>query len=534
MEPSEISQPLTVFLEWVRTLIPKDKYKIFVSLFQFPTPVVQLTNSIFNELERVFDSKNPSVNYQFTDSFYKDDWDWYRKEHLNEPLVWRKKGWDAVKTAINSVLIVDLPKEQIGEYPEPYFYFLGIENIIDYEYKNGVIKWIVFRQPGKSIAVFDDTYYRIFQLNEKNEIYGEPEETEHGLGYCPARFFWSTELTQKSPDLKKSPLSSQLANLDWLLFFSISKRHLDLYAPYPIYSAYEADCDFANNETGDYCDGGYLRDTNNQYRVLRDGSVTQCPVCADKRLAGVGSFIEVPVPLDKNSPDLRNPVGITTIDKGSLDYNVEEIERIATEITGNVIGVGGNMTLNKAFNKDQINANSESKTNVLNSLKGNLEAARKFVDDTACILRYGDNFLSSSISMGTEFYIYSIDDLYAQFEKAKKNGASDAELDAISNQLISTEYRNDPTQMQRMMILKQLEPYRHYTFDELIKLQEKSLLDNEMLQIKINFSTFVDRFERENTNIIEFGYQLEFAKKIEIITDKFKEYAKRSEPSGQQ
>lgn len=528
VEPSEISQPLTVFLEWVKTLIPKDKFKVFVSLFQFPTPIIQLTNSIFNDLERVYDGKNPSVNYQFTDTTYRDDWEWYRQEILKEPGVWRKKGWDAVKTAINSILVVDLPEEQKGEYPEPYFYFLGIEHVIDYEFKQGVLQWIIFRQPGNKIACFDDTYYRTIQLDKDGKADGDPIEREHGLGFCPARFFWSTELTQQQPDLKRSPLSPQLANLDWLLFFSISKRHLDLYAPYPIYSAYEADCDFQNNETGDYCDGGYLRDQNQSYKVLRDGTVEQCPVCANKRLAGVGSFIEIPVPVG-NDPDLRNPVQITTIDKSSLDYNVEEVNRLKTEVYTSVVGVGGDVQQKQSINEMQVEANFESRSSVLNSLKGNLEAARKFVDDTCCILRYGENFLGSSISMGTEFYIYSVNDLYAQYKQAKENGASEAILDSIGDQIIETEYRNDSQEMQRMLILKHLEPYRHYTFDELMKLQEKQLLNQDSLKIKINLSTFVDRFERENTNIIEFGSQLEFDKKINIINEKFKEYVREQD-----
>lgn len=529
MAPADIAQPLTEFLDWVKTLIPKDKYKIFLSLFKFPTPVVQLTNTIYNELERVFDGKNPSMNYQFVDSKYRDDWEWYRTDILKESQTWRKKGWDAVKTAINSVLIVDLPQEQKGEYPDPYFYWLGIEHVIDYDCNHdGALEWIIFRQKDNKIACFDDTYFRVITLNAKGEPEGEIVEVAHNLGFCPAKFFWSTELNQRQPDIKKSPLSPQLANLDWLLFFSISKRHLDLYAPYPIYSAYEADCDFANNETGDYCDGGYLRDSHQQYKVLRDGTVEQCPICSTKRLAGVGSFIEVPVP-QGNDPDLRNPVQITTIDKASLDYNVEEVNRIKTEVMSAVIGLGGDIQQKQSVNELQVAANFESKVSVLNSLKTNLESARKFVDDTVCRLRYGDNFLGSSISMGTEFYIFSVDDLYDQYKKAKENGASEAELDSISDQIIETEHRNDPTQMQRMIILKHLEPYRHSTFDELMKMSEKQLLNLVSLKIKINFSTFVDRFERENTNIIEFGSQLDFATKIKIINEKFQEYVREQD-----
>ena len=524
LEASDIAQPLTTFLDWVKTLIPKDKYKTFVSLFQFPTPIVQLSNTVFNELEKVFDGKNPSVNYQFSDTTLKDDWEYYRSEVLKEPEVWRKKGWDAVKNTINALLIVDLPDEQQGDRPEPYFYFLGIEHVIDFEYRNGKIEWVIFKQKGNKIACFDDTMYRTFSVNGSGNIEGEILEREHGLGFCPAGFFWSTELTHQQPELKRSPLSPQLANLDWLLFFSISKRHLDLYAPYPIYSAYEADCDFQNNETGDYCDGGYLRDQNQQYKVHRDGTVEQCPVCANKRLAGVGSFIEVPVPT-AGEPDLRNPVQITTIDRTSLDYNVDEVNRLKTEVLTSVLGVGGDVQQKQSVNELQVEANFESKSSVLNSLKGNLEAARKFVDDTCCMLRYGEYFLGSSISMGTEFYIYSVEDLYSKYKQAKENGASEAVLDSINDQIIETEYRNNKQEMQRMLILKHLEPYRHYTFDELMRLSDKQLLNTELLKIKINFSTFIDRFERENTNIIEFGSQLDFDKKIKIITEQLRAYA---------
>lgn len=526
LDPSDISQPLTVFLDWVKTLIPKDKYKIFVSLFQFPTPVIQLTNTIFNDLERVFDGRNPSANYQFVDSTYRDDWEWYRNNILKEPGVWRKKGWDAAKTAINSILIVDLPGEQRKEHPDPYFYFLGIENVIDYEFKKDTIEWIIFSQPGNKIACFDDTYYRTIQLDDHGKLSGVIIEQEHGLGYCPARFFWSTELSDQHPDIKKSPLSMQLSNLDWLLFFTISKRHLDLYAPYPIYSSYEADCDFENNETGDYCDGGYLRNSNHQYKVLRDGTVELCPICSNKRLAGVGSFIEVPVPTSKDDPDLKNPVQITTIDKSSLDYNVEEINRLKSEIFNSVVGIGGDIQTKQSINEMQVQANFESRIGILNSIKSNIESAIKFVDDTCCLLRYGDRFLGSSISMGTEFYLYSVDDLYAQYKNAKSNGASDAVLDSIQDQIIETEYREDSQRMQRMLILKHLEPYRHFAFSELMELQDKQLLDPDLLKIKINFPTFVDRFERENINIIEFASQLDFDQKIKIITEKLKDYVR--------
>jgi len=526
LSPGEVSHPATVFLDWVKTLIPKDKYNIFVSLFKFPIPTVDLTETIFGELERVFDGRNPAMDYQFTDSLYKEDWEEYREEVLKEPHVWRIKGWEAVKTAINSVLIVDLPQDQTGSTPEPYFYFLKINNVLDFGYKGDKLEYIIFRQENDTIAVYDDERYRVYQLDSKGAITDTLVDEAHGLGYCPARFFWTDDVDSKNRGLKKSPVSNQLANLDWLLFFSISKRHLDLYAPYPIYSGYEANCDFENNETGDYCSGGYLRDKDDNYKIQGDGVIQPCPVCAEKRLSGAGSFIDVPAPDSKDDPDLRNPITITTVDKSSLDYNVEEKERLKNSIIQATVGLGENVQQKQSINEMQVTANFESRVSILNNLKGNLEAAQKFVDDTVCRLRYGDFFKGSSISYGTEFYIYSVEDLYKQYKQAKENGAAESQLGSISTQILSTEHRNNPTQLRRMLLLKQLEPYRHYTLDELIQLKSEGLADEELLRIKINFNTFVERFERENININEFGILLDLDKKIKIIIEKFKEYAK--------
>lgn len=525
IDPMDISMPFTEFAEWVQGLIPKDKYRVFLSLFKFPTQNIELTGKIFEELERVFDGRNASVTYQFLDPTLNDDWEWYRHEVLEEPEVWRTKGWKALQTAINSVLVVDLPAEQKGERPEPYFYFLGIEDVIDFCPKGELLEWIVFRQPGKRIAVFDDTYMRLFETDDKRKVGGMVAEVQHGLGYCPARFFWTTPLSVMQPDIKKSPLSPQLGNLDWLLFFRVSKRHLDLYAPYPIYSAYASDCSYRNNETGDYCDGGFLRNIKGEYRMLRDGTVERCPVCSEKRIAGVGSFIEVPIPKG-DRPDLRDPITITTVDRDSLDYNTEEEKRLADEIYSNVTGTGGEVQQKQSLNEVQVTANFEDKKNVLMSLKTNFEKAQKFVDDTVCRLRYGEMFAGSNINWGTEFYLYSVEDLQAIYNNAKQSGASEARLDMIADQIIATENRNNPQRMQRMFLLKQLEPYRHLTFEEMQSLFDKDLIDPALMLVKVNFATFIDRFERENINILEFGSSLPLNKKIDIINQKLTEYAK--------
>ena len=524
-----ITLALNDFMAMVENLIPKDKFEVFKTLFRFPVITNEVLAVCYDKLSRIFDGRDPAFSYQFANTELRDDWEWYRQEKLGEQNIWQSKGWDFFKTQINSVLIVDLPQEQEAgdRYPQPYFYWLPIMDVIDYKAdpQSGAMEWIMFRQDGDKIAVIDDASYRIF--NSKDGTIGELEsEAAHDLGYCPARYFWNEPVSLDKPDIKESPVTKELDRLDWYLFFAISKRQLDTYGNYPIYWGYEQSCDFHNDETGDYCDGGYLKDKQGHWHYDNNGLLMPCPVCSQKRLVGAGSFIEVPVPhVDEGQPDLGQPVGMLAVDSESLKYNQEEEKRLRTDLITAIVGTNEEVTTRDALNEQQIKANFESQSTVLKRVKKGFEEAQKFVDDTCCRLRYGKAFLSSSINYGTEFYLFTSDELRERYKKAKEAGMSEADLDALLQQIIETEYRHNPQMMQRMIILSDLEPYRHLTRNEVQGLYEKRLIPVEDLLIKFNFADFIKRFERENMNIIEFGAETDYDKKISTIKEQLKAYA---------
>lgn len=524
-----ITLALNDFMAMVENLIPKDKFEVFKTLFRFPVITNEVLAVCYDKLSRIFDGRDPAFSYQFANTELRDDWEWYRQEKLGEQNIWQSKGWDFFKTQINSVLIVDLPQEQEAgdRYPQPYFYWLPIMDVIDYKAdpQSGAMEWIMFRQDGDKIAVIDDASYRIF--NSKDGTIGELEsEAAHDLGYCPARFFWNEPVSLDKPDIKESPVTKELDRLDWYLFFAISKRQLDTYGNYPIYWGYEQSCDYQNDETGDYCDGGYLKDKQGHWHYDNNGLLMPCPVCSQKRLVGAGSYIEVPVPhVDEGQPDLGQPVGMLAVDSESLKYNQEEEKRLRTDLITAIVGTNEEVTTRDALNEQQIKANFESQSTVLKRVKKGFEEAQKFVDDTCCRLRYGKAFLSSSINYGTEFYLFTSDELRERYKKAKEAGMSEADLDALLQQIIETEYRHNPQMMQRMIILSDLEPYRHLTRSEVQGLYEKSLIPVEDLLIKFNFADFIKRFERENMNIIEFGAETDYDKKISTIKEQLKAYA---------
>ena len=524
-----LNLPLQQFLAMVDNTLPHDKAVLFKTLFRYPLKTNEITDICFDKLSRIFDGRNAAFNYQFVNSELRDDWEHYRQIVLKEPRIWETKGWDYFKSEPNSVLIVDMPKEQTTDRPEPYFYWLCVNDIIAYDaYDDGQMKFIAFRRKDR-IYVIDDGYYRVWRDEKKtNRIEGNPElEVAHDLGYCPARFFCNEPLSLEEPDVKASPLSAVLESLDWFEFFHISKRTLDLMGAYPILSGYEKACDYSNAENGDYCDGGFLRNREGHYKLDVAGLLMRCPKCGDKRIIGAGSFVEVPIP-DKDQPDLSDPVKMLAVDRKSLDYNVEEEKRLRSDIITAVVGQEEIITDREAFNEQQVRANFESVTTILNRTKKEFEEAQMWVDSTICRLRYGSYFISAELNYGTEFYLYSTDELRKRYKEAKEAGTPEAELDIMLNKILETEYRNDPTQLRRMLILAELEPYRHLSREESLTLLEKNLISEVDFRVKMDFAKFISRFESENGNILAFGSQITKEAKIKRITATLQDYAREA------
>lgn len=514
------SEALTLFLQMVDGLLPREKQGIFRQMLTFPLATNNVAAACFDKLHRVMDGRNPVFSYQFTKADLNDDWEVYRQQ-IGGQTIWRTKGWERLKYDINSVLVVDLPREQTDARPSPYFYWLPIDNVISFDAgDDNVMRWIIFKD-GNDIVVIDGVSYRRFAKQDKSLVL--VSEAPHDLGYCPCRFFWSEALNSESNDIKASPLSKVLGELDWFLFFYVSKMNLDLYAGYPVVWAYEESCDYMDKDRN-VCRHGTLVSREGITLLDADGNVMKCPKCGRSHLAGAGTVIKVPIP-HEGMPDLGNqPVNMLTVDRNSLDYNVAEIERLKANIIAAVVGNDTEVNKTQAINEKQVLSAFESQDVILQRIKRNFEAAQRFVEETICRLRYGDMFTSLSINWGTEFYIATTEDLREKYERARTLGASEAELDALRQQILETEYRNDPVMMQRMLILSQIEPYRHMSNADVVNLYLQGIVAKDDLLLKLNFSNFVSRFERENMNILTFGAGMSFAQKIDKITKILREY----------
>lgn len=483
-------------------LLAKDKYDRLVSLIRAPIQTIELTESIYSRLFRIFYAQDSYFNYRFTDDSLGADWAEYRDD-----LFWRVKGFEAMQTAIDSVWIAAVPGDQVTEFPEPENKLINIENVLAIEndkYNNCI--YVVFKL-GQWIYVYDDTSFRVWE-SKGNELKGEALEAFHDLEYCPARMFWSERLVSSNDINKEAPITKELTDLDWLLWHQTSKRYLDLANAYPTTITYDMDGDYADDDIT----------TNEQRNTSKKPS--------GNHLMGPGSHVQVPAPRGVDEADLmKNPMQIINPDVETLQWHVKEEVRLTDKIFKSVVGTDQEVKNDTAKNELQIQGSYESQTSVLLRVKQNFEIINKFADSTLCQLRYGERFIACEIDYGTNFFLKGVDDLQVELKEAKESGASEVIVAAIGENILNTRYRDDKQNRERADIISDLDPLPGKTITEAIEILQNGGIDKINFIIKSRLISFVGRFERENTDIVNFGSLTNYNRKIEQINAEFIKYA---------
>ena len=507
-------------LAWVESYLTRDKFNRFCQLLRLPVVSLEITKDIYQEYQRVFDGQNPFFNYEFSNPDNATDFQSYLNKELKDREFFKTIGFDQLRYSINSILVVDMPTDGVGK---PYYYFVDVSNIIDVKSdKNGAIKYVVFQVNKNTVAVYDSTSYRVYNV-DGNKIIGEPiVDNPHNLGYCPASYFWNQNLKGSNTVEKKSPITEVLGRLDKYLVEDTFKEYADLYGTFPIITTFEELCNFEG------CDNGFI---STDYTIYENGQEqiktkqTKCPACSDREEIGPGTIFEIPAPQTSDDPVLSNPVSIITPDTKSLEYIKQKLIEYADGIREVTIGTRGRVLDNNQVNETQVFGSFESRQNILLQIASSFEAVHKFANDTVARLMFGDSFISSVVFYGDQFFLKSTSHLMGEYKMAKESGEPDEEIDQIYRQILVTKYKGNDDRIERAWILYNLNPEPHKTVEESRMLVSDGVLDKPEFVIKARFTNFIARFEREETNVLDFGRDLSFDDKINRINEILLSYA---------
>lgn len=514
---------VTEYLKWVEELISEDAYRAYRALFRFPLETVPVMSEVKDKLARVFDGRDSVFSPKFNSEGNRVKYQsWRSKESIQEK--WKKSSLKTMHVKCNSIIILDNdPSQGLN----PYFYFLDIDRVVEFEPKKTSItelEWVVFKESKHVIIVIDDNSYRRFNIENGYEKMTLIDDVSHGLGFSPARFLVEEPLNTKDPFVKKSPYSDYLFELDWLLLFGGNKKGLDLYGSQPILSGFRADCDFSMDGSDDEdlweCNSGYLVDSNDRY-VMNGTGLHRCPRCNPKQKISPGTFVRVATPSkDNDFQDLRNPISITTVDRSSLDYNHDEKEFLKSSLIKAITGYSGDPINNQAINEDQVRSFRDAETIKLVNLKGSFEQAQSWTETGLAKMLLGAGAVEAvDINYGNEFYLISAEEVASNYAKARDKSQPVTILNEIEDQYYATKYRLNPDLRIRNQMISDVEPFRHVSKQEVSQMLNLELITREEYYFKINFASLLDRFERENVAVEQFAVDLQYPKRIEKIRE---------------
>ncbi len=513
VQKEQLSPYFRDFIDWIASekpeLLPKDKVARFKQLITVPLPTIELTESIFSHLSSVFRGQDAFNRYQFEDLDKADDW-----EQSVDYSFWSTHGFEAMINAIDSVWVLDLPEDQSTELPVPVDRLIDIENVIDINCTtNNVCEWVIFKI-GDKVYEYDSEFIRVYKY-EKGKLGLLPErEIKHGLGYTPARMFWSDALLRGNNINKKAPLTNVLGDLDWLLTCYVFKKYMEIANSYPILAAYEQQDDYKGS-----------KQEENRGRAEDE----RRPEGAD--IVGPGTILTMRVPMAGESDPMANPIKFISPEVANLQYHVDNIADKRDIIFYSVVGKDGEAS-KEAINEKQVMASFESQTTILMRIARNFQIIQEFAEKCKIDIRYGVGALTDiSIDYGTKFFLKSAGDLIEDLNTAKMNGSHASVVNSIMDEIIEAKYRNDSFGMTRAQIIQDLDPLPDKTQDETEKILDKGGITKSQYIIKCNLISFVKRFEREQASLTEYASKRSYEVKIALILEEFEKYVEEMEES---
>lgn len=494
------------------------KFERVVQFLRYPLPVVQLSDSVLNDFFKVFEGKNRYFNTDADREIGRlKEW-----IDLEKPSTWiEKHAMKVFKNKPNSFVVVD--RDDSGN---PYLVYIDSKRLIDAEFKNeeGQLHYICFIHSQEKhetkanvittfFSVYDDVNYFVFKKDSDSDDIINTKTIRHEIGYCPAKSFIRTSTNTKNNFKRRVAFSSALSKLEDWTIFDVFRNYVDHYAPFPITESPKRRCPNVDCQDGKVAEE-VINPSNGETRT----TWKDCEACGGSdngQHIYPGTHIGIKVSSDKTVNDGSGVFRMIFPETDKLKYVPEKLDDIELEIRFKTVGV--NNVSNEAFNELQVKGSFASMESILLRTKKEMDDLYQWIIKTVARSMYKNIYVSVDANFGTEFYLVSEEDLQKRFDNAKKIGLPVEEQLNLYKQLIETKYKGNSNKMNRVLMLLDLDPFPMQSIKECIELKKESVLDDFQLSLKVNFLKFISKFEAENALITEFGKNLEYWNRVELI-----------------
>lgn len=488
-----------------------------------------LTRRIIDEQSRWKNTSGPKEDYEFRANQKLDK---KFKKVLSQ--VWKGESMkyfinnflaESLYTEFNGFLIVEQGKiekrgDDIFEIRDgivskvqnneikPYIIFRPIENIRDFESKGNAVEYIILNwgetEDGDRIyRVIDDMWDRIviekqgeYSLSKSKDL----KKIPNPLGRVPAIQISTYRKTPADDSVKTSPIWQVLPLLKTYLTNWSEHVITCILHSHPIYYQVGQMCRYSDDHGT--CDMGYIN-----YVIEGQPKKKTCPACG-----GVGSsmvkdastMINLPQTDEEGKPySIASVAGYVSPPVEGIKSQREGLRELADQIMQS--GTGMNKVMETSIEKTATEAilNYKPLEKIIGGILSNIEYVQTTLTDLIGDLFFKDKYMGSEIMYSRNLNLRDENTVLLEIEQAKKAGASASYIRTLHDELIHSRYQNSPTELERNMMLSQLEPFIGYTPQDLSK-DFMGFVDDDTMTMKVYFTDYIVRFETENVLITDY------------------------------
>lgn len=424
---------------------------------------------------------------------------------------------DALYTDFNGFAIVERPvkdglfeiRDGIRQKPigVPYIIFKGLEDVHDFMVNGKRTEYLILKFATGLYRVLDDSGDYIYKLKDGEVFLSEDYPViKNELGYVAAIQVSSTLASPLNDHIKTSPIHQTLPLLQDYLTSHAEHTISKILHAHPILALIGQKCTYSKN--GHACSNGKIFDDN--------GNETTCPNCG-----GVGAVVpknssEVIIlpELDAqgNSFSMSNIGQYITPPVEVLKYQADELQELERTIIYSGTGIK-TLVKTEFQTATEIVLNLKPLEDKISALLDNIERVEEFMTD--CIGKlYSAKYRGCQIYYGRKLNIRDENLILNEIEASKRSGMPLSQIRLLVQELIVTRNRNSKQDLDRALILLDVEPCSVLSIKEVM---ESPYIPNDIKIYKYNFDDYVDRFEREYSPITLFGSGQKWADRIKSI-----------------
>jgi len=134
---------------------------------------------------------------------------------------------------------------------------------------------------------------------------------------------------------------------------------------------------------------------------------------------------------------------------------------------------------------------------------------------------FKNGFEGVSVRYGRRLSVRGENEILAEIQSAKSAGMPISHIEALQKELIYTKYKNNRVELDRQLMLCDLEPLNGYTVDETLDMT--AYVNETTLRMKFNFNELIDNFEAKYGPVQAYKPDAEWDKRVQAINQKLKE-----------